>query len=96
MPRIYPIPPPPPRKLTKGEVFKKWMLAFMGLPLCLCITPISCCVRNPVAHVLYDEEPHGSEHISENIEVGLFGICMGIACCGCCCGHCCTESPRDF
>lgn len=99
MPRIYPTyenneDKPPPRLRN----IKKWLISFAGFPLCFFIFPVSCCVRNPAAHVLHGNEPPTSiyDRFAENLDVGCFGAATLVACGGCICGGCGDIEPRDF
>lgn len=75
----------------------KWLVAFMGLPLAYLVLPVSCCVRNPAAQILYeDHERETIDGITENLAVGCFGGVAIASCLGCCCGSCGKYGPREF
>lgn len=80
--------------VTRGKYIKDWILALLGFPMAYIMLPVSCCVRNPAAHVLNDDPD--TNPVLENLAVGCFGGIACIACCGCFCGHCGTYGPKEF
>lgn len=96
----------------KGDRMKnvgRWTVALSGLPLMWVIMPVSCCLRNPAAVVMYDdvhkEKQNGNgKHegndtmppFLENIAAGFFGFFACLGCCGCCFGKCGKYPPKEF
>lgn len=90
-------------KKGKRKIFLRWIAVFAGFPLTYLTLPISCCVRNPTAHVLYsdgvsytNDNNECFNKMTENIAIGCFSASSIFMCCGCCCGHCCKIDPLDF
>lgn len=96
MTRVHPMTELASKKSSKKtKIIKRWLISFIGFPLAYIMLPVSCCVRNPVAKVLFDEE-HDNNKITENIITGCFGVSTLALCCGCCCGYCGEVDPIDF
>lgn len=86
-------------KSSVPKLLGKWCVAVLGVPLTYIVFPVSCCVRNPAAMVLYDDDFPEKEKMapmSENLATGLFGLMSFVCCCGCLCGNCCTKEPKDW
>lgn len=101
MSRIHPSDTVMYDKLTIKKRMKnigKWLIAFTGLPFAYVCMPVSCCIRNPAAHVIY-EEPNGDtplDRTMENLVVGCFAASTLTMCGGCCCGACGKISPSEI
>lgn len=101
--KVYPkefCPRPPKTIKTRFKNMGKWCIQMVGTPIAYIWIPICCCVRNPVAKVLYDE-PYSSKEITgydkagENLATGMIG-CMSLLTVGCCCFGCCGEfEPKE-
>lgn len=75
-----------------------WCLLCLGFPLAYLILPISCCVRNPAAKVMSDDDDNSisQNKVGENIAVGCGGAIAFITCGCCCCGNFGKYGPRDI
>lgn len=76
----------------------KWLIVLCGVPLTYLVLPISCCVRNPAAVVLFDNNKKEEKinFVVENIAAGLSGLIGCVYCCGCCLGECGHYGPKEF
>lgn len=97
MSRIHPTSSQQRTKKNRAKNIMKWIITFAGCPLAYVILPISCCVRNPAAHVLNNEPPSCAlDTLGENLAVGCMGISTLVMCAGCCCGCCGNFGPEEF
>lgn len=86
---------------TRCKNMGKWCLQMVATPVTYLWIPICCCVRNPVATVLYDEPNENKEmtcydKAGENLATGMIG-CMSLLTVGCCCFGCGGEfEPKDI
>jgi hypothetical protein len=89
---------PTPKKFSRVDKLLRWTQVLIGFPMTYIIFPISCCVRNPAAHVLYDYNDTAplENRCVENVMVGCVGATMCACCCGCFCGYCGNLDVKDF
>lgn len=77
----------------------KWIVALVGYPSIFIHLPFSCCFKNPVSKVMFDQKVLEDPDLNKpmlNLMVGLRSIQLWICCAGCCCGYGGKISPVEF
>ena len=69
---------------SRLKKMSKWALLMLGFPLSYIMLPVSCCIRNPIAKRVQQE--NNDDIMFENIVIGCSGAITVVLCCGCCCG----------